>query len=200
MIRSLFRNHRETIVNLFWRGLQLTVKDGVSFVIFLIAAKLLDPFEFGIYNYLLAVVFFLILFGDFGISVAASKYVAEYHAIDPTKVKYVLFNAGLVILAMTILATAATLLGGPCYLQEKYRSALFVLPVVFLAPITSLYDGIYRGLKRFRQLALLSTGVSVTSLGFIYALIREYGLTGALISQNLFYLFLFLRQRIIFIL
>ena len=63
---------------------------------------------------------------------------------------------------------------------------------IFLAPMTSLYDGIYRGLKKFRQLALLSTGVSVISLGFIYFLIRNYGLTGALLSQNLFYLLLFL--------
>jgi O-antigen/teichoic acid export membrane protein len=64
--------------------------------------------------------------------------------------------------------------------------------MIFLASMTSLYDGIYRGLKKFQQLALLSTGVSVLSLGFIYILIRQYGLTGALLSQNLFYLFLFL--------
>lgn len=192
MIKSLLKDHRETILNLFWRGLQLIVKDGISFVIFLMAAKLLNPFEFGIYNYLLAVVFFLILFGDFGISVAASKYVAEYKAVDPAKVKYVLFNAGLVILAMTALVTVATLLGGPFYLQEKYLYALYLLPIIFLAPMTSLYDGIYRGLKRFRRLALLSTAVSVVSLGFIYTLISKYGLIGALISQNLFYLLLFL--------
>jgi len=192
MIKTIFNDHRETIVNVFWRGLQLVVKDGVSFVIFILAAKLLHPYEFGVYNYVLAVIFFLILFGDFGISVAASKYVAEYQATDPEKLKYVLFNSGLVILALTILVTAGTLLLGPHFLQDKYLYVLYILPLIFLAPMTSLYDGIYRGLKRFKQLALLSTGVSVLSLGFIYFLIRQYGLTGAILSQNLYYLFLFL--------
>ena len=192
MIKTLFNDHRETILNVFWRGLQLVVKDGVSFVIFILAAKFLNPYDFGIYNYVLAVIFFLILFGDFGISVAASKYVAEYQVTNPEKLKYVLFNSGLVILALTIVVTAITLLLGPDFLQDKYLYVLYILPVIFLAPMTSLYDGIYRGLKKFRQLALLSTGVSVLSLGFIYFLIRKYGLTGALLSQNLFYLLLFL--------
>jgi O-antigen/teichoic acid export membrane protein len=192
MIKAIFKNHRETILNVFWRGLQLTVKDGVSFVIFILAAKLLNPYEFGIYNYALAVIFFLILFGDFGISVAASKYVAEYQATDPEKLKYVLFNAGLVILALTILVTAGTLILGPHFLKDKYPYVLYILPMIFLASMTSLYDGIYRGLRKFQQLALLSTFVSLLSLGFIYVLIRQYGLIGALLSQNLFFLFLFL--------
>lgn len=192
MIKTIYKNHRETILNVFWRGLQLAVKDGINFVIFILAAKLLSPYEFGVYNYVLAVIFFLILFGDFGISMAASKYVAEYQVTDPEKLKYVLFNAGMVILSLTILVTAGTLLLGPDFLQDKYLYVLYILPVIFLAPMTSLYDGIYRGLKKFQQLALLSTGVSLISLGFIYFLIRKYGLAGALLSQNLFYLLLFL--------
>ena len=142
MIKVFFNDHRETILNVFWRGLQLAVKDGVTFVIFVLAAKLLSPYEFGVYNYVLAVIFFLILFGDFGISVAASKYVAEYQVTNPEKLKGVLFNAGLVILVLTILITTATLLYGPRILKDKHIYVLYILPVVFLAPMTSLYDGI----------------------------------------------------------
>lgn len=192
MIKAIYKGHRETILNIFWRGLQLVVKDGVSLVIFILAAKFLNPYEFGVYNYVLAVVFFLILFGDFGISVAASKYVAEYEATDPGKLKYVLVNAGLVILALTILVTAGALLLGPHFLKDQYVYAIYILPMIFLASMTSLYDGIYRGLRKFRQLALLSTTVSLLSLCFVYFLIRRYGLIGALISQNLFYLMLLL--------
>lgn len=191
MFKTFCRNHRELFLNVFWRGLQLAVKDGISFIIFVLAAKLLNPYEFGVYNYVLAVIFFLILFGDFGISVAASKFVAEYQATNPDKLKYVLFNSGLVILILTLLVTCATLLLGPGLLQDQYRYVLYTLPMMFLAPMTSLYDGIYRGLRRFRKLALLSTGVSLISLLFIYPLIGMYGLTGALLAQNLFYLLLF---------
>jgi O-antigen/teichoic acid export membrane protein len=90
------------------------------------------------------------------------------------------------------LVTAGTLFLGPYFLKDKYLFVLYILPMIFLAPMTSLYDGIYRGFRKFKLLALLSTSVSLLSLCFIYFLIRKYGLTGALISQNLFYFFLFL--------
>ena len=58
--------------------------------------------------------------------------------------------------------------------------------------MTSLYDGIYRGLKKFKLLAIISLIVGTCSLSFVYVLIENYGLTGALIAQDLFYLILFL--------
>jgi PST family polysaccharide transporter len=192
MIKMILNNHSETISNVFWRGLQLVVKDGISLVIFILAAKILHPYEFGVYNYVLAVIFFLILFGDFGISVAASKYVAEYQATDPKKLKYVLFNAGLIILVLTILVAALIASLGSHFFSDKYLYILYVIPLIFLAPMTSLYDGIYRGLRQFRKLALLSTTVGVISIGFIYFMIREYGLIGAILSQNFYYLSLFM--------
>ena len=58
--------------------------------------------------------------------------------------------------------------------------------------MTSLYDGIYRGLKKFKQLAIISTIIGFISIFFVYFLIKEYGLIGALISQNIFYFILLL--------
>ena len=74
---DLFHQNREPITHFIWRISQLLMKDGINFLIFIFAAKLLVPYEFGIFNYVMALVFFFILFGDFGISVAASKFVAE---------------------------------------------------------------------------------------------------------------------------
>jgi hypothetical protein len=78
--------------------------------------KLPDSF-FGIYNYALAIIFFLIMFGDFGISTATSKYVAEYNATNKNKLKAVLFNSGIIILGLTIIITILTLIIGPSYLK-----------------------------------------------------------------------------------
>jgi O-antigen/teichoic acid export membrane protein len=64
--------------------------------------------------------------------------------------------------------------------------------MLFLAPISSLYDGIFRGLKRFRELAIISLSVGFVSVIFVYLLVKNYGLIGALISQSLFYLVLVL--------
>jgi O-antigen/teichoic acid export membrane protein len=56
--------------------------------------------------------------------------------------------------------------------------------------MTSLYDGIYRGLKKFKLSAMISIISGLISLCFVYVLVKEYGIIGALISQNLFYLIL----------
>src|SRR3989344_7857431 len=166
MIKKAYQSHKETIHNFTWRSLQTFGKQGLIFVIFILAAKLLVPYDFGIYNYVLAIVFFLIMFGDFGISTATSKYVAEYNLTDKEKLKAVLFNSGIIILAITVLITVLTLIIGPFYLKDKYLYVLYLLPLVFLAPMTSLYDGIYRGLKKFKQLAIISTIIGFISIFF----------------------------------
>jgi len=192
MLKNKYIQHKETIHNFTWRSLQIFGKQGITFLIFVLCAKLLIPYDFGIYNYALAIIFFLIMFGDFGISTATSKYVAEYNLTDKEKLKSVLFNSGIIILIITILITILTLIFGPLYLKDKYLYVLYLLPLIFLAPMTSLYDGIYRGLKKFKSLAIISLIIGLISVFFVYFLIKQYGLIGALVSQNLFYLILLL--------
>jgi O-antigen/teichoic acid export membrane protein len=167
-------------------------QNGITFLIFIVCAKLLTPYEFGIYNYILSIIFLLIIFGDFGISTATSKYVAEYNLTNKEKLKGVLFSSGMIIFGLTTLITILTLIFGPSYLKDKYVYVLYLLPSIFLAPMISLYDGIYRGLKRFKSLSIISLITGALSLSFIYFFIKNYGLIGALIAQNLFYFLLFL--------
>src|SRR3989344_818397 len=190
MLKNKYLQHKETIHNFIWRALQVFGKQGITFLIFILCAKLLVPYDFGIYNYALAIICFLIMFGDFGISTATSKYVAEYNLKDKKKLKSVLFNTGIIVLGLTLIITILTLIIGPFYLKDKYAYILYLLPLIFLAPMTSLYDGIYRGLKKFKQLAIISTVIGFISIFFVYLLINQYGLIGALVSQNIFYLIL----------
>ena len=192
MIKKNYYRHKETINNFTWRVLQVFGKQGITFLIFILCAKLLSPYEFGLYNYALALVLFLVLFCDFGISTSTSKHVAEYNIADKEKLKGVLFNSAVLIFILTILLSILILLLGPIYLKEKYVYLIYVLPLLLLAPLTSLYDGIYRGLKQFKKLALTSIFAGLISLTFVYTLIKKYGIIGALISQNLFYLILFI--------
>jgi O-antigen/teichoic acid export membrane protein len=186
-IKNNYFNHKETIHNFSWRALQIFGKQGLTFFIFILCAKLLTPHDFGIYNYILAVIFMLIIFGDFGISTATSKYVAEYNATDQKKLKLILFNSSVILVSLALIVSLFTVLFGSYFLHEKYIYVLYVLPMLFLAPLSSLYDGIFRGLKRFRELAIISLSVGFVSLLFVYLLVSHYGLTGALISQSLFY-------------
>ena len=187
-ILSKYLLNKETLNNFFWRSLQIFGKQGITFFIFIICAFLLPPFEFGVYNYILAIIYFLIMFGDFGISTSVSKYVAEYSLTDKNKLKNVLFSSGILIFGLTIIITVLTVLFGEFYLKENYIYILYLLPMLFLSPMTSLYDGIYRGLKKFKELAIISTIVGIISIFMIYFLIINFGLLGALIAQSLFYL------------
>ncbi|WP_440956347.1 oligosaccharide flippase family protein [Methanosarcina sp. Mfa9] len=189
---STYFSHKETIHNFTWRFLQILGKQGITFFIFILCAKLLTPYDFGIYNYTLAIIYFLIIFGDFGISTATSKYVAEYNATDKNKLKLVLFNSLILTISLGAVVTLLTLLFGSYILDDKYIYIIYVLPMLFLAPISSLYDGIFRGLKRFKELAIISLSIGLLSIIFVYLLVENYGLIGALISQSLFYLFLVL--------
>lgn len=192
MIKQTYNLHKETIHNFIWRLLQTFGKEGITFLIFFICAKLLDPYTFGIYNYVLTIIFLLVVFGDFGISTATSKYVAEYNVNNKNRLKSILYTSLLLILGLTITVTILTLLFGKYFLGDKYIYILYTIPLIFLMPLSSLYDGIYRGLKKFKQLAIISLLIGIFSLGFVYILIKQYGLVGALISQNLFYLILVL--------
>ncbi len=185
-------SRRETIAHFTWRFLQLVSKEGVSVIIFFVAAKLLAPHTFGLYNYVLAAVLLLAVFGDFGISVAASKYIAEFEATAPERANLVLANAGAMLVALTCLIALLTVFLGESVLGENHLPALYALPLVFLVPATSLYDGIYRGLRRFPSLAKISLAAGLLALGLVYPLVRHFGLVGALFAQNLYYGFLFL--------
>lgn len=190
MINKFYNNHKETIANFSWRVLQTFWKQWVVFLVFFLCAKLLTPYDFGIYNYLLAIIFFLIIFSDFGISQSASKYVAEYNTIDKDKLKYILFNSLIVILGLGSLVSIIFLIVAYFWFYKYFIYLIYLLPLIFLAPLTSLYDGIYRWLKQFKKLSVITTVVWVLSIVYIYFLVSIYGLVGALIAQSLFYLVL----------
>lgn len=190
MLKNRYLKHKEAIHNFMWRALEIFGKQGITFLIFILCAKLLSPYDFGIYNYILAVVFFLIMFGDFGISTTVSKYVAECEATDRSKLSKVLFNSLIIVFSCSTAVIIPILIFGPSFFKENYIYILYTLPILLLAPISSLYDGIFRGLKRFKTLAITSLVVGFFSIFFVYYLVSNFGLVGALVAQSLFYLVL----------
>ncbi len=189
-IKEKYIKHKEAVDNFVWRNLQIFGKQGVNFFILILCARLLSPYDFGIYNYVLAVIFFLIMFGDFGVSTAVAKSVAEFREVDKDGLRKVLFNALLIVFSCTSLVVLLVILFGEFFLKENYIFILLALPIFFLAPVSSLYDGIFSGLKRFKTLSIVSLSVGFVSIFIVYFLILNYGLLGALISQNIFYLLL----------
>ena len=190
MIKKLYERDRETVHNFVWRSLQVFSKSGVTFFIFFISAKFLKPVELGLLSYLMAVVGLLTIFCDFGLSIAVSKFVAEYKAKQSEKLNRILFSVSTIAITASALITVIVILCGNRIFKDNYRYILYFLPYLFFMPLTSVVDGVYRGLKQFRKLALVSSVIGTFSLVISFILIQKFLLVGAIFSQNILYLLL----------
>lgn len=187
-ILSKLKNNKEFSKNFIWRCVQTFGKQGTSFFLFIIATYLLSKENMGIYNYVFSALYLLTIFADFGISTATSKYVAEYNVVNKDKLKRVLFNTSFIVFLISIVVTILAIIFGPGWFGEYNKYLVYILPLVFLSPLTSLYDGIYRGLKRFKELAIISLIAGGISLVIAYFGTKTLGLTGALLTQDAMYL------------
>jgi O-antigen/teichoic acid export membrane protein len=186
-----FKKNKEFSKNFVWRIIQTGGTQGVSFAVFMVATYFLSKEEMGIYNYVFAALNLLVIFADFGISTATSKYVAQYNTLDKGRLKRVLFNTGGVVFLIAGIVSVLVYFFGNVWFGEYYKYVLYTLPIIFFSPLSSLYDGIYRGLKKFKRLAVSSLSVGAVVLVLVFLLVSRFGLTGALIAQNVMYILLF---------
>lgn len=189
-IISTYSKHGNIITNFIWRALQIFGKQGVNFVIFLICAKLLNTYDFGVYNYILAVIFFLALFGDFGISTSVSKYVAEYTISKKEKVPQVLSNVILIVAIFSTLVSLFIILFGKHFFTNNINFIIYSLPLLFFYPLTSILDGYYRGLNNFKKLSSIYLVSSFFLVIVAFFITKNFGLLGAILSQDMYYIVL----------
>ncbi|MBN2142795.1 oligosaccharide flippase family protein [Candidatus Woesearchaeota archaeon] len=197
--KRIYHKNKANTKNFFWRSLQIFGKQLITFLTFLITTKFLEPEQFGLYTYLTAVAYLLTLFGDFGISQATSKYVAETEAKDTKGAKQILFSSTVAVGALISLITLTLLIFGKMIFKENYGFILFYIPYLFFLPISSVLDGIYRGQKRFKELSIIATVAGIITVASAYFLIMKFSILGAIAAQNIFFIllavFLFIRMR-----
>lgn len=192
----------ETLKNFFWRLLQISSKHGVAFLIFFISASYLSEESFGQFVYYLAVASLLVLFCDFGLGNSAAIYVAEFKARNKSAEINKLFSSvALVIIFISAVFSAAIFFAGKVWFPKDLPYILLLIPYLFFLPLTSLLDGVYRGLMKFKLLSLISGIVGFVSLLLALFLVRTYGISGAIMSHNILYglsfvlLTLFLKEK-----
>ncbi len=189
MLAAFLNKYKILLGNLIWRTLQVFARNGFSYAIFYLSSLFLPKEDFGYYNYILKIAFFIILFVDFGISMAVSKFTAEYApGENKGKINSLLSNGIILILALGLLASLLTLFVNSFILGGIYNNLLYLIPLFFLVPLSSLFDGVLRGTKQFRVLSLITLITGSLSFFFFILLIKKFALTGAFYSQNIFYL------------
>lgn len=172
--------------------MQIAGKQGATFMIFYMSSSKLSPEEFGLMSYLMAVVSLIMIFSDFGISAATTKYVAEAKSKSSSDIKKIIPSSFLIVILLGITASLFVIIAGKFIWGENYKYILLLIPYIFLLPLTSVLDGIYRGLSKFRKLSVITFITGSISVIIAYVLIDRYGFTGVIFAQNLFYLNLFI--------
>lgn len=184
---SKYFSLRKNLTPFLWRLTQVLFKQGTTAIMFFIATYFLTKQDMGVYAYVSSMLLLLALFTDFGISTSTSRYVALYNSEDKEKVKRIFFNVSLVILVATVVVLVIFILLKDILSVQYPDYLLLTLPMIFIYPMTSLMDGIYRGLKEFKKLALFTILNSVVGIGGAYLLVTNFGLNGTVVAPLLYF-------------
>lgn len=189
--------NKELINNYLWTFLQFSSKYVYLFFLSFISAYFLDEISFGILSYVLVFLTFLLLFSDFGFSSSLYKYTSETFNLNKKNLKLILFPSFILIFLISSLVTIFLLLY--IFLINKNDVSillLFIIPVLYLIPFTSILDGFLKGIGEFKLLGKLYFYIMLFILPITLFLVYDFGIYGALISYNflyfLFFLFLFI--------
>ena len=184
---SKYFSLRKNLTPFLWRLTQVLFKQGTTAIMFFIATYFLTKQDMGVYAYVSSMLLLLALFTDFGISTSTSRYVALYNSEDKEKVKRIFFNVSLVILVATVVVLVIFILLKDILSVQYPDYLLLTLPMIFIHPMTSLMDGIYRGLKEFKKLALFTILNSIVGIGGAYLLVTNFGLNGTVVAPLLYF-------------
>jgi len=188
--------NRNLAKDVILRGIQVIAKQGITLLIFFISASILSSYEFGVYNFLLAIIYIFIVFGDFGISQAVSKIIAEEREKKEAKIGDIISNSFIIITLITIISLIILLFLNKQIFGEFSAYSYYIIPLIFLIPASSLLDGIYRGEERFMRLSVTTVIVGIITVPAMMILIKLYGIKGAILSLVLFNLMMTLSLMI----
>lgn len=188
LFKKLFSKHLNTINDYFWRFLQIFVKQGTSFLIFYLSSYFLNDIDFGKYNYLMATIFLLSSFCDFGVSVSVHNQVVEVQHKEKIKLKELIFNSLITVSLLSTLFSIIILFTWNNFFIDFSKYKLLVILLIYFIPISSVLDGIYRGLKKFKLLSIVVVFSSLISLISFYFLVSSFGIYGSILSQLILYL------------
>ncbi len=183
-----YQNNKELSKSFLWRLIQILSKQGTTALMFFIATFFLPKEHMGIYNYISATLMLLVIFSDFGISTSTSRYITVYNTEQKEKVKKVFFNSLIIISIASILVLFFVILFKQYLFTKHFNYIIYALPMIFVTPLTSLLDGIFRGLKKFKQLAKVTLLNSFLGISISLILVPSYGLKGAILAQIFYFL------------
>jgi O-antigen/teichoic acid export membrane protein len=185
-LQFILKKNSKFYIRVLWRTLQTFSKQSIGVLLLYFTANLLTKEDFGRYSYILTIIGLITILCDFGISAATSKFITEYNETSPDEIKKIIGNSLLALLSISIICIVLLYIFGNIMLAQYKGQFIFISLLLLLLPLTALYDGIYRGLNKFKEIALISLISGIISVFLTYLLTLKFGINGALISQIIY--------------
>lgn len=185
-MKKLYHKNKELVRDSIWRAIQIGTKHGIVFFFTILSAKILNVEQFGEFTYYFTFILLLTMLSDFGISSAISKFVAEYNYKKRNKINSVTGSSFFILIILSILITILSIFYGKIFFNNL-KLFYILLPLVFLVPAVSIFDGIFRGLQKFKILANISIFSALFSIVPFYWLIKFKGVEGLALGYIVFY-------------
>ncbi len=192
-MKSHYHKYKEFFHAIFWRGFQFLGKQGLGMLSLALMVFLLNPLEYGKFEYATAVIIFLTVFCDFGISAAVGRYAARYIAARNKRLTTLLWSSVLLISSLAVVIALLIFIFGKYLIAAEYLLLVFsLLPLLLFAPLVSVQDGMYRANGLYRRLSLIALVSGIVNILALFVFIPKYGALGAAISYVLSYFVNFL--------
>ena len=160
-----------------------------SFLSVGISARLVEEEAMGLYFLILAVVYFLSVFGDFGFQSAIARFLAGTHSSeDNSKI----FETVLTVVLSSLIGVALlAVIARPLLLwmfSEQIASIFIFVPVIYVfQTMEQTLASVMQGLKLFRRMAVVQGVTSVLNfcLVVVFLMVFRAGLEGLLLATLL---------------
>lgn len=168
-----------------WNLVGVVFNQGSTFVVNVLLAHVLDVGEFGEYAMVQSTVQVAALLAQVATGYTATKYVAEFRAVDHDKTGRIIGLLGMVATGMAAIVGAALFaasgwLATAVLHSPHLRGALAIASgTVFLSALTGFLMGSLAGFERYKPLGVAGVGSGLTYIVFCLAGGTLWGLTGA---------------------
>lgn len=182
--------NNSTLKSFFWRALYTVCRQGVPLFIFALVLFYFPKEQVGIYSYIFSIALGISLLSDFGLGTAVSRFTAEATTQDVNVELSKVWSSGLVmLLGAGLFVSFGTIIFVSTIESIISEYFIYIIAIAILSPALSLYDGLYRGLKKFEKQSKLIFVASFFSTLASFLLIQNYGIEGALLSHIIFLFF-----------
>lgn len=187
-IKSFIQQYTFLGKNFIWRAIQRFLKAFIDFILIYISAQILNQELFGTYNYLLTLIGFFVIFGEFGLSASVNKYIAEFRIRDKEKIQSIISSSVYIFLTLSTIVSLFLLVFNIFIFNFNTLYFIYLILLLFLISASNVFDGIFLGLKKFRTSSLITLFSGIVILPLSYFMISAFAVNGALFIQVLYYL------------